>query len=136
MHVSEHYPAFTKKTLLVLTNNELARLIACHDRFVEEVDVISTPETAVEEPTPSAPASIDAAKHHRREELYVALSDTLREHLKKDAYAEILLCTPEANKNELLAALHEDVAKRVKNVIPKNLASMELHQVLRILLET
>lgn len=135
MYLSEHYPAFVKPTLLVLTNNELARLFTCRERDVDELDVITTPETASEEPTPSAPASIDAAKQHRRVELYAALSERLQTLLAQKAFHDIVLCVPEANKNELVNALHPDIAKRIASLVPKNLASMELTQVLRILFE-
>lgn len=139
MHLSEHYPAFPKKTLLVLTNNELAKLYACHERDVEELAVISTPEIEpverVSSPNLAGIPDLDAAKQHRRQELYTELSEQLHSLMLKQDYREIILCVPEANKNELVAVLNADVAKRIKSLVPKNLASMELGQVLRILFE-
>lgn len=139
MHVSEHYPAFSKKTLLVLTNNELAKIFVCLDREIDEGMLITTPELEplerVTSPTTAGTPDLDAAKQHRREELYAELSEELQQRLKTDGIEEIMLCTPEANKNEVLAAMHPDVAKRIKTVVPKNLASMDIVHVLRILFE-
>ena len=139
MRISEHYPAFTKRTLLVLTNNELAKLYAGDGRDVTEYETLTTPEL---EPVKRATSAhgvgvpdLDEAKRHRLVELYAAINARLLELTRND-FLEIILCVPEANKNELVAALHRDVAKRVKSLVPKNLASMELGQVLRILFET
>lgn len=139
MHISEHYPALVKSTLLVLTNNELAKLYSGHERELTELEVLTAKEgEPVERLTgtnlPSA-GDADASKLRRRDEFYSALSARLQELLKKDDYREIILCVPEANKNDLSQALHPDVKKRVKSLVPKNLASMELAQVVRILFE-
>lgn len=135
MQISGHYPAFPKKTLLALTNNEFAKLYTLHERDISELVVIDTPDNAPAA-TPASPADLDAAKLHRRQELYTSLSAELLRLLQSDGIADIILCAPEANKNDLLAVLHPDVEKRVKTVVPKNLASMELAQVVRILFES
>lgn len=140
MHVSEHYPAFSKKTLLVLTNNELAKIFSCLDREIDGGMLITTPELEplerITSPAQPGTPNLDAAKQHRREELYAELSEELQQRLKADGIEEIMLCTPEANKNEVLAAMHPDVVKRIKTVVPKNLASMDIVHVLRILFES
>lgn len=135
MQISDHYPSFPKKTLLVLTNNELARLYTLIERDIDELSVIETPDI---EPaaTPASPADLDAAKHHRRVELYNALAIALRHEVEHNDVVDIILCAPEANKNDLTAALAPDILKRIKTVVPKNLASMELVQVVRILFES
>lgn len=139
MQISEHYPAFLKKTLLVLTNNELAKLYSGEGRVVEALEIITTSDnrSAPQDGRKDGIAMVDtdAEKRQRLVELYGALNDRLLDLLKHD-YAEIILCVPEANKNELTASLHADVDKRVKSLVPKNLASMELNQVMRILFET
>ncbi len=139
MHISEHYPAFAQKTLLVLTNNELAKLFALDDREIIAHSVIETSELEPVEretrPNGTGMPDLDAAKQHRRLELYHALSNALQE-LTRDEFVDIILCVPEANKNELVDALHTDVVKHIISTIPKNLASMELPQVMRILFET
>lgn len=135
MQISEHYPAFPQKTLLVLTNNELARLYILHDREITDCDVIETPE-----PKPldrlSTPSDLDAAKQHRRDMLYGKLSKELLALIATHEIEDVLLCAPEANKNDLIAMLHPDINRRVTSVIAKNLASMELPQVVRILFES
>ncbi len=139
MQITEHYPAFANKTLLVLTNNELAKLYAGDGREIDALEIIDTnagkslPQDGRKDGI--AMVDTDAEKRQRLVELYGLLNDRLLDLLKKD-FVDIILCVPEANKNELVAALHTDVEKRVKSVIPKNLASMELVQVMRILFET
>ncbi|MBI1908430.1 hypothetical protein HYS28_03370 [Candidatus Uhrbacteria bacterium] len=135
MQISGHYPAFSKKTLLVLTNNELAKCYTLVDREIDEAGVITTPDNAPAA-TPASPADLDAAKQHRRQELYTALSDDLLSRIDRDGVQDVILCAPEANKNDLTAAMDARVMKRVKTVVPKNLASMELGQVVRILFES
>lgn len=136
MQISEHYPAFSKQTLLVLTNNELAKLYAGEGREINEYETINTPESSQESRKDGiAMVDSDAVKHQRLVELYNRLNTRLLELLSK-GFDDIILCAPEANKNELVAALHPDVERRVKSVVPKNLASMELSHVIRILFET
>lgn len=135
MQISGHYPAFPKKTLLVLTNNELAKIFVLEEREITPVAVIETADIEPAGPLPT-PADLDAAKLHRRHELYHALSLDLLTRVDTEGVVDIILCAPEANKNDLLAALHANVAKRVKSVVPKNLASMDLVQVVRILFES
>lgn len=139
MQISEHYPAFTKQTLLVLTNNELAKLYAGEGREIHELETITTnePKASLRDSRKDGIGMVDpdAAKHQRLVELYGLLNTRLRE-LTCEGSIDIILCAPEANKNELVSALHPDVEKRVKSVVPKNLASMELSHVIRILFET
>lgn len=139
MQITEHYPAFAKKTLLIVTNNELAKLYAGDGR---EIDFLETIDTNTEKKLPQdgrrdgiAMVDTDAEKRQRLVALYGMLNTRLLDLLKK-GFVDIILCVPEANKNELVAALHVDVEKRVTSVVPKNLASMELVQVMRILFET
>lgn len=135
MQLSDHYPSFPEKTLLVLTNNELARLFILLERDVAELSVIATPEYAPAA-TPASPGDLDRVKLHRREELYTALAKEMRRQVEHEDIVDIILCAPEANKNDITAALTPDILKRIKTVVPKNLASMELVQVLRILFES
>ncbi len=139
MQITEHYPAFEEKTLLVLTNNELAKLYAGDGREIDALEII---DTNAEKKLPQdgrkdgiAMVDTDAEKRQRLVALYGMLNTRLLDLLKK-GFVDIILCVPEANKNELVASLHIDVEKRVTSVIPKNLASMELPNVMRILFET
>ena len=138
MQISEHYLGYPKKTLIVVTNNELAKIFSALEREVEELDLLEVttekPEFRADGTPNSAPPDIDEMKRHSRMELYANLSKRLQKLLKK-GNKEIILCVPEASKNELAEAMHTDVMKAVKEVVPKNLASLQLDQIIRILQE-
>ncbi len=139
MIISQHYLGYPKKTLIVVTNNELAKIYSAFEREVEELEVLEIenkkPEARASGVPNSAPPDLDEQKKHVREELYHELSETLLSHLKK-GYEEIVLCAPEALKNEIVEAMHTDVMKAVSETVPKNLASLPLDQVIRILQES
>lgn len=135
MHISDHYLPYQKKTLIVVTNSETARLLTAHERELEEIEAF---EISTDLPTPrtanSAPPDIDEMKRHSRIELYKEVAEHLQGLLKGDI-EEIILCAPEVYKNELAEAMHPDVMAIVKEVVPKNLASLGLDQIIRILQE-
>lgn len=140
MEFSVHYPPFTKKTLIALTNNERARLLTAFHRTVDEIEIIETPETSPNDGRPRGPGGnrdqdFDAIKEHRLEHLYRSLSDRMRELLDRDRYEVAIICVPEANKNTFANAMHPDILKRIEDVIPKNLCSMDLANVVRILID-
>lgn len=138
MQFSVHYPPFAQKTLIALTNNERARLLLAQDRSVEEVEVIETPETQTGK-AKGANGNIeqdyDALKEHRLSHLYSSLSERMRNMLDNEGYERAVICVPEANKNTFSSSMHPDVLKRVDDVVPKNLCSMDLPNVVRILIE-
>lgn len=139
MIISEHYLGYPKKTLIVVSNNELAKIYSASEREVEELRVIEMetekPEVRASGVPNSAPPDLDEIKDHIRGELYSDLSDELQSYLKK-GYEEIILCAPEALKNEIVEAMHTDVMEAVTETVPKNLASLPLDQTIRILQET
>ncbi len=134
MMLSDHYGAFPEKTLLVLTNNELAKFFTLIDREIEPLSVVETDEPVPDTDIASS-GDLDHAKQVRRNELYRLLNLELKRVIADEAIVDIILCVPEANKNELLATFTPDLEKRIKTLVPKNLASMELSQVIRILFE-
>ena len=137
--ISEHYLGYPKRTLIVVTNNEMAKIFTAFEREVEELDVLQIetekPEARASGTPNAAAPDIDEMKRHIRSELYGSLSKRLQKLLKKD-YKQIILCAPEASKNEIIDAMHTDVMKMVGEVVPKNLASLQLDQIIRILQET
>ena len=139
MQISEHYSDYPEKTLIVVSNNEMAKILSAHEREVDEIDVLEVPTEQPQDRasgTPnSAPPDIDTLKAHARQELYKELSKKLLKLLKDD-YKHIILCSPEANKNEIVEGMHADVMSSVDAVVPKNLASLPLDQIIRILQET
>ncbi len=139
MHISEHYSDYPEKTLIVVTNNDMAKILHAYEREVEEKEVLmvdtESPKDRSSGTANSAPPDTDAMKAHARRELYKELSDKLMLLLKK-GYKQIILCAPEACKHEIADAMHTDVKLAVTAVVPKNLASLPLDQVIRILQET
>ncbi|MBU0613870.1 hypothetical protein KJ766_01125, partial [Patescibacteria group bacterium] len=77
---------------------------------------------------------IDEIKNQKRLELYKDLNDELM-IFANDNDLEIILCVPEANKNILVDSLHPDVKKRITHFVSKNLASLNIEQIVRILQE-
>ncbi|HCC83459.1 TPA: hypothetical protein DEP96_01260 [Candidatus Uhrbacteria bacterium] len=135
MMLSEHYGTFPSKTLLVLTNNELAKFFTLLDHEIEPLSVLETAEPAPDTDVVSS-GDLDHAKQVRRNELYRLLNLELKRIVAAETIIDIILCVPEANKNELFTALTPNLADSIKTIVPKNLASMELAQVVRILFET
>lgn len=139
MEISQHYLAYPKKTLIVVTNNEMAKIHRAFDREIEEIEVLQMErEGGDDRPsgTPnSGPPDIDEQKRHTRKELYSELSDRLMS-LLKGGDETVILCAPEANKNDVVESMHTDVMNAVEEVVPKNLASLPLDAVVRILQET
>lgn len=139
MQISNHYLPYDKKTLIILSNNELIKLFSAFDREINDIDVLEmTTEIPKERATGtpnSGPPDVDEIKRHSRLELYANLSKRLQ-NLLCDGFEEVVLCAPEAHKNEIVDAMHTDVKSCIKEVVPKNLASLPLDQVVRILQET
>ncbi len=139
MQLSDHYRAYVTKTVIAVTNNECARLLCAEGREVTEIDVISTLATAPVERSMSkhgqGEADFDAMKLHRLKELYSALSERLRLMLDHEGYAEAVICVPEVNKNLFADSLPPDLQKKLVSIVPKNLASMDIPQIMRILLD-
>jgi hypothetical protein len=138
MQFSVHYPPFQKKTLIAVTNNERARLLEANGRDVEEFEVIETPEFEtgrVKGKNVSIEQDFDAMKEHRLGELYHALSERMRDLLDHRGFEVAMICVPEANKTTFMDKMHADVLKRIDEVVPKNLASMDINNVVRILID-
>ncbi|MDQ5952335.1 MAG: hypothetical protein QG626_463 [Patescibacteria group bacterium] len=139
MQISDHYRPFEKKVVIAVTNNERARLLKAEGREVDEIEILETAEIAPVERSMSkhgqGEADFDAMKEHRLKELYALLSDRLREMLDHEGYTQAIVCVPEVNKNTFTENLAPDMQKKIAEVIPKNLASMDIPHIVRILLE-
>lgn len=138
MQISQHYPAYEQKTFIVVTNNELARIYIANDREIEEVKEFKAKEIdreGVQSGTSNdGPRDFDEDKQNVRHAMYGSLSKYLMKELKKEP-ADLVLCAPEALKNEVFEKMHTDVQKAAVEVVPKNLASLPLDQIVRILQE-
>ncbi len=135
MEISGHYRPFEHKTLIAVTNNERARLFCAYGRMIDEIGAVTTPEIAISHASNNPEAEADAAKEQRLTELYTGLSEKLRRLLDKDGYATAIVCVPEVNKGIFAEKMPADILKRIQDVIPKNLASMDVPHIVRILLE-
>lgn len=139
MEISTHYLPYIKKTLIVLTNNESAKILLAFERELVELETLTVKAEhagkRAADPSFAFPPDSDEAKAHVRGELFAKLSRKLLKLLKVEAQ-ELLLCAPEVNKNELMEAMHADVRAMVVELVPKNLASLPLDHVIRILQET
>ncbi len=135
MQISDHYTPFEKKTLIVVTNNERARLFKAENREVEEIETIESPETAETDRVEETYVDLDKMKIHRLKELYHALSTRLLEMVGHEGYETIIACVPEVNKSHFAEGMHTDVLKHIGETIPKNLANMDIANIVRILVE-
>lgn len=127
MEFSAHYPAFVKRTVIVLTNTERARILAINARDVEELESITI---AVRELP-----DFDAHKAAQLIALGNAISKKLVTLLSAGGFEDAILCVPEVNREQLLSAINPDVLARCSSIVPKNLCAMEIGTVMRILLE-
>lgn len=138
MEISQHYQAYDQKTYIVVTNNELARIYIAKDREIDVVKELKAKEVdreGVQSGTSNdGPANFDEDKKNVRNDMYSKLSKYLLKELKTEP-ADLVLCAPEALKNEVFEHMHTDVQNAAKEVVPKNLASLQLDQIVRILQE-
>lgn len=139
MEISLHYLPYPKKTVVALTNNECAKLLMLFGRELTELDTLRVDAEHAgkrdTDPSFAFPPDSDEYKAHIRKELFAKLSRKLMRLLKAEA-EEVILCAPEVNKNELVESMHVDINKVVVELVPKNLASLPLDHVVRILQET
>lgn len=135
MQISDHYTPFEKKTLIVVTNNEKARLFKAEGREVEEFETVDSPEIGETDRVEEVYTDLDKMKAHRLKELYHALSKRLLELVDHEGYKTIIACVPEVNKNSFTDDMHTDVHKHISETIPKNLANMDIANIVRILVE-
>lgn len=126
MEFSTHYPPFAETTAIILTNTEKARVLSVEGREVTEVEelTIKVPEMADFEAQKAAQISALAKKVSKSTEKLLAGSCTA-----------VILCVPEVNREQLLAAMDPTTVTKIATIIPKNLCAMKLETVMRILLE-
>ncbi|MFA6130804.1 MAG: hypothetical protein WC730_00885 [Patescibacteria group bacterium] len=139
MQISEHYSAYEHETLIVVTNNESAKIFRAKDHTIDEVNLLLIQKPEIQgrgSGTPNdGPPDIDEIKNSLRLALYKNLSDYLLREVEANRELDIVLCAPEAHKVEIQDAMHADVAARISALVPKNLASLPTDQIIRILQE-
>jgi hypothetical protein len=135
MRISDHYSPFKEKTLIIVTNNERARLLKAEDRDVEEIETIETADFGISDRVSEIDVDFDQMKINRLKELYHAVSKKVLTMVEHDGYKGIIACVPEVNKQHFTNDMHTDVQKHIKDLVPKNLCSMDLNNIVRILVE-
>ncbi len=123
---STHYPPFSEKTVIILTNTEKARVLTVNGREVTEHEEITVNVTEM--------ADFEAQKVAQITALAKKVSKTLATFLSTTCTAAIL-CVPEVNREQLLAAMDPAIVAKCETIIPKNLSAMKLDVVMRIVLE-
>lgn len=127
MEFSAHYSPFLEKTVIVLTNTERARMLCADGREVTEIEelTIKVPEMA----------DFEAQKLAQITALAKKVSKSIDKLLASGCTAAIL-CVPEVNREQFLAALDPTAISKIATVIPKNLSAMKLDVIMRIILES
>lgn len=127
MEFSAHYSPFLEKTVIVLTNTEKARVLCAEEREVIEIEELSikVPEMTDFEAQKTAQIIALAKKVSKSVEKLFASGCTAA-----------ILCVPEVNREQFLAALGPLIASKITTIIPKNLSAMKLDVVMRIILES
>jgi len=136
MQISNHYAPYKTKTYIAVTNNEICKIFIIEEREVDLKKELHAQEIDREGEQSGTrndgPRNFDEEKRITRVAMYKDLSAYLMKKLKG---ADLILCAPEAFKNEIFETMHTDIQKAAKEIVPKNLASLPLDQIVRILQE-
>ncbi len=127
MEFSAHYSPFLEKTVIILTNTEKARVLCADGREVTEIE-----ELAIKMPEM---ADFEAQKMAQITALAKKISKSIEKLLSSGCTA-VILCIPEVNREQLLAAMDSATVAKISTIIPKNLSAMKLDVVMRIILES
>ncbi len=132
MQISEHYLPYAPNTYIVVVSADRARILRASDRTVEEVDLLEAELVHHDrERSLYEDGKAENQEAHKRQTLFSLLSDRLTS-LKPDA---IVLCIPEAHQKEIQDQLPKELLDKVTHLIPKNLASLPIDSIVRILQE-
>ncbi|RMD50445.1 hypothetical protein D6827_04010 [Candidatus Parcubacteria bacterium] len=118
MEISRHYSAYPEKTILVAANNELAKIFLLNNR----------------EATEQATIFFDQNNSENDSLFYKPLANSLANLLKKD-FKKIILCAPEVKIKKIHSAMPLIVQDAIDETVPKNLASLPIEAIIRILQE-
>ncbi len=117
MQLSAHYTPYKEPVVLTIVGNTCARFIYAKDRTIEEVKKLDWSETEGD-----------------RSQFFVDIAKTLKDILKKTP-AQIDLCAIEIEKGPLSESIEQTTGQKISRVIAKNLSSLPLEAILRILHE-
>jgi hypothetical protein len=143
MQIPSEYRAFSKPTLLVVTNTLHAKFFLANNRMIEEkgeIDVSSELEQvagdgisielsggAGQTVMRSNDDTHDTWKKHVTEDhLYTHLNNELMKRLQNQEFEVLVFTVPEEQENELKESLHIQLLKCTNLFIPKNLINHDL----------
>ena len=140
MYIPSSHKAFSKPTLIAVTDGVQAKLYLANDHEVSEAGSLSTKLEPMHDRDRVAVKRGDGAmasgeqnelnQQWVREQLYEKLSKDLHERLKKQEYVDLVITAPQEHIEELRESLHIDVLKRVRTSVPKLLTGESLVDVL------
>lgn len=137
MLISEQYPDFKKKTLVVIAGHVDAKLFMGEGReftFVEELKTDYPPQDGERSSmvTPGGRHSAETPEHDSEigeDHLFHALAKDLHTRLERGEFEDLILAAgPEVHQLENL--LHTDVRAHVTHLIPKTLTKMTDEEIL------
>lgn len=131
-HISEHYLPYVEGTLIIVVSGSCARVFSAGGRSIEEIEGIEEVKAdPAREKQLYAESREDEQEQNHRGILYKKLSHYLADK-KPNA---LILCAPEAYQNEVKEALTKEQQERITQFVPKNLASLPIDAIVRILQE-
>ncbi len=117
MQLSAHYTPYKEPAILTIVGNTCARFIYAKDRTIEEIKKIDW-----------------TGEEGDRNAFFTLIAETLAKLLKKSPGA-LHLCAIEIEKAPLAETIEKKTGKNVERIIAKNLSSLPLDAILRILHE-
>lgn len=132
VQISDHYLPYLEGTLIVVASGEHVRILEAKGRDVVELDKLDASSWQGErEKQLYAASHEDEQERQYRLHLYSAL----RAYLEKKHPSAIVMCAPEVYQNEVKDALSNEQRDLITQFIPKNLASLPIDAIVRILQE-
>ncbi len=117
MQLSAHYTPYKEPVILTIVGNTCARFFYAVDRTIEEIKKIEW-----------------TGDEGDRTAFFALVAETLAKLLKKSP-GLLELCAIEIEKAPLAEAIEQKTGKKVERIIAKNLSSLPLDAILRILHE-
>ncbi len=135
MHIPVQLHPFPSATLIIVTNNEQAKMYRAADREIELIRHISTKADKLEKDrnavkrgdgSMGSAEQEDDRKEWSREHLYESLNKDLMRRWQNKEFETLVFTVPHEHLEELKESLHIDLLKRTQVFVPKNLMGEEL----------
>ena len=138
MQLSENYRAFEKMTMIVVINSQRARFIKAEGRDLNEVNELERGERENEGRPglgPNAgPLDEDAQEKEDVKRFFKEVAEYLQKKLPADV-ENLIIAVPDFHMNLLEENLHPDTKAKILEMVNKNLASLEVSAIAKIILE-